>query len=70
MIIKFYDGCIVKDETKDYILYKKNISDGIIEEFYKEKTQDKLQKEITNLQEQLNAAQEAIDFLIEMGGDV
>lgn len=70
MIVKFYDGCIVKDETKDYILYKKNISDGIIEEFYKEKTQDKLQKEITNLQEQLNAAQEAIDFLIEMGGDV
>lgn len=69
MIVKFYDGCIVKDETKDYILYKKNISDGIIEEFYKEKTQDKLQKEITNLQEQLNAAQEAIDFLIEMGGD-
>ena len=70
MIVKFYDGCIVKDETKDYILYKKNISDGIIEEFYKEKTQDKLQKEITNLQEQLNAAQKAIDFLIEMGGDV
>ena len=70
MIVKFYDGCIVKDETKDYILYKKNISDGIIEEFYKEKPQDKLQKEITNLQEQLNAAQEAIDFLIEMGGDV
>ena len=69
MIVKFYNGCIVKDETKDYILYKKNISDGIIEEFYKEKTQDKLQKEITNLQEQLNAAQEAIDFLIEMGGD-
>lgn len=70
MIVKFYDGCIVKDQTKDYILYKKNISDGIIEEFYKEKTQDKLQKEITNLQEQLNAAQEAIDFLIEIGGDV
>lgn len=69
MIVKFYDGCIVKDETKDYILYKKNISDGIIEEFYKEKTQDKLQKEITSLQEQLNITQEAIDFLIEEGGE-
>ena len=70
MIVKFYDGCIVKDETKDYILYKKNISEGIIEEFYKEKTQDKLQKEITSLKEDLNAAQEAIDYLIEIGGDV
>ena len=70
MIVKFYDGCIIKDETKDYILYKKNISDGIIEEFYKEKTQDKLQKEITSLRDDLNITQEAIDFLIEKGGEV
>ena len=38
MIVKFYDGCIIKDETKDYKLINKIISNGIIQEFYHSKT--------------------------------
>ena len=70
MIVKFYDGCIIKDETKDYKLISKTISNGIIQEFYHSKIEIEIQKEITNLKDDLNAAQEAIDFLIEIGGDV
>ena len=70
MIVKFYDGCIIKDETKDYKLINKTISNGIIQEFYHSKTETEIQKEIASLRDDLNAAQEAIDFLIEMGGDV
>ena len=70
MIVKFYDGCIIKDETKDYKLISKIISNGIIQEFYHSKTKNEIQKEITSLKNDLNAAQEAIDYLIEMGGDV
>ena len=70
MIVKFYDGSIIKDETKDYKLISKIISNGIIQEFYYSKTETEIQKEIANLRDDLNAAQEAIDFLIEIGGDV
>ena len=70
MIVKFYDGSIIKDETKDYKLIKKIIFNGIIQEFYYSKTETEIQKEITSLKNDLNAAQEAIDYLIEMGGDV
>ena len=70
MIVKFYDGSIIKDETKDYKLISKIISNGIIQEFYNSKTKNEIQKEIANLREDLNAAQEAIDYLIEMGGNV
>ena len=69
MIVKFYDGCIIKDKTKDYKLISKIISNGIIQEFYHSKTKNEIQKEIANLREDLNAAQEAIDYLIEIGGD-
>ena len=69
MIVKFYDGCIIKDETKDYKLINKTISNGIIQEFYHSKVKTETQKEITSLRDELNAAQEAIDFLIEIGGD-
>ena len=69
MIVKFYDGCIIKDETKDYKLISKIISNGIIQEFYHSKTKTEIQKEIENLRDDLNATQEAIDYLIEIGGD-
>ena len=70
MIVKFYDGCIIKDETKDYKLISKTISNGIIQEFYHSKTKTEIQKEITSLKDDLNAAKEAIDYLIEIGSDV
>ena len=70
MMVKFYDGCIIKDETKDYKLISKIISNGIIQEFYHSKTKTEIQKEIANLKDGLNAAQEAIDYLIKIGGDV
>lgn len=69
MIVKFYDGCIIKDETKDYKLINKTISNGIIQEFYHSKTENEIQKEIANLRNDLDAAQKAIDYLIEIGGD-
>ena len=70
MIVKFYDGCIIKDETKDYKLINKTISNGIIQEFYHSKTKTDIQKEIAGLRDDLNAAQAAIDYLIEIGGEV
>ena len=70
MIVKFYDGCIIKDETKDYELINKTISNGIIQEFYHSKIETKIQKEIASLRDDLNITQEAIDFLIEKGGEV
>ena len=69
MIVKFYDGCIIKDETKDYKLINKTISNGIIQEFYHSKTEPEIQKEIASLRDGLNTTQEAIDYLIEIGGD-
>ena len=49
MIVKFYDGCIIKDETKDYKLINKIISNDIIQEFYHSKLKTETQKEITIL---------------------
>ena len=71
MILKFYKNSY--DPNKKYILYKKieNASETI--EYYKEieKTKEELYvEELQDVKEQLNATQEAIDFLIEMGGDV
>ena len=70
MIVKFYDGSIIKDETKDYKLINKTISNGIIQEFYHSKIETEIQKEIASLRDDLNITQEAIDFLIEKGGEV
>ena len=70
MIIKFYDGCIIKDETKDYKLINEIIANGIIQEFYHSKAKTEIQKEIASLRDDLNITQEAIDFLIEKGGEV
>ena len=70
MIVKFYDGSIIKDETKDYKLIKKIIFNGIIQEFYHSKAKTEIQKEIISLKDDLNAAKEAIDYLIEIGSDV
>ncbi len=71
MILKFYKNGYNPD--KKYILYKKiDNASGTIE-YYKEikKTKEELYvEELQNVKEQLNAAQEAIDFLIEIGGDV
>ncbi len=71
MVLKFYKNGY--DANKKYILYKKidNASETI--EYYKEikKTKEELYaEELQGVKEQLNAAQEAIDFLIEIGGDV
>ena len=70
MILKFYKNGY--DPNKKYILSKKidNVNGSI--EYYKEieKTKEELYiEEQQNVKEQLNAAQEAIDFLIEIGGD-
>ena len=70
MIVKFYDGCIIKDETKDYKLISKTISNGVTQEFYHSEIETEIQKEIANLRDDLNAAKEAIDYLIEIGSDV
>ena len=70
MIVKFDDGWIIKDETKDYKLISKTISNSIVQELNNSKIETEIQKEITSLKNDLNAAQEAIDYLIEMGGDV
>ena len=77
MIVKFYDGCIIKDETKIYFLDKKVSTPDTLFLYYKskERTKDEIEKEklnneINSLKEELNAAQEAIDFLIQIGGEV
>ena len=71
MILKFYKNGY--DPNKKYILYKKIDSTNGSIEYYKEaqKAKEELYvEELQDIKEQLNAAQEAIDFLIEMGGDV
>ena len=71
MILKFYKNSY--DPNKKYILYKKIDSANGTVEYYKEieKTKEELYvEELQDVKEQLNATQEAIDFLIEMGGDV
>ena len=71
MTLKFYKNGY--DPNKKYILYKKidNVNGSI--EYYKEieKTKEELYiEEQQNVKKQLNAVQEATDFLIVMGGDV
>ena len=71
MILKFYKNGY--DPNEKYILYKKiDNANGSIE-YYKEieKTKEELYvEELQNIKEQLNITQEAIDFLIEEGGEV
>ena len=76
-IIKYYNNTLEKDETKTYYLDKKVSTPDTLFLYYKskEKTKDEIEKEelnneINSLKEELNAAQEAIDFLIQIGGEV
>lgn len=76
-IIKYYNNTLEKDETKIYFLYKKVSTPDTLFLYYKskEKTKDEIEKEelineINSLKEELNTAQAAIDFLIQIGGDV
>ena len=75
--IKYYDDTLEKDETKIYYLYKKVSTTDTLFLYYKtkEKTKDEIEKEelnneINSLKEELKVAQEAIDYLIEIGGDI
>ena len=76
-IIKYYNDTLEKDETKTYYLDKKVSTPGTLFLYYKskEKTKDEIEKEelnneINSLKEELQVAQEAIDYLIEIGGDI
>ena len=76
-VIKYYNNTLEKDETKIYFLYKKVSTPGTLFLYYKskEKTKDEIEKEelnneINSLKEELKVAQEAIDYLIEIGGDI
>ena len=76
-IIKYYNNTLEKDETKTYYLDKKVSTPGTLFLYYKskEKTKDEIEKEelnneINSLKEELKVAQEAIDYLIEIGGDI
>ena len=75
--IKYYDDTLEKDETKTYYLDKKVSTKDTLFLYYKskEKTKDEIEKEelnneINSLKEELKVAQEAIDYLIEIGGDI
>ena len=76
-IIKYYNNTLEKDETKTYYLDKKVSTPDTLFLYYKsiEKTKEELEKEelkaeINILKEELKVAQEAIDYLIEIGGDI
>lgn len=76
-VIKYYNDTLEKDETKTYYLDKKVSTPDTLFLYYKskEKTKDEIEKEelknkINSLKEELNTAQEAIDFLIQIGGEV
>ena len=76
-LIKYYNDTLEKDETKIYFLCKKVSTPDTLFLYYKskEKTKDEIEKEelnnkINSLKEELNTAQEAIDFLIQIGGEV
>ena len=76
-VIKYYNDTLEKDETKIYYLDKKVSTPGTLFLYYKsiEKTKEELEKEelkaeINILKEELKVAQEAIDYLIEIGGDI
>ena len=77
MIVYYYDGQLEKDENKVYYLFKKVSTQDTLFLYYKskEKTKDEIEKEelnneINSLKEELKVAQEAIDYLIEIGGDI
>ena len=76
-IIEYYNDLLEKDETKTYYLDKKVSTPDTLFLYYKskEKTKEELEKEelkneINSLKEELKIAQEAIDFLIQIGGEV
>ena len=76
-IIEYYNNTLEKDETKTYYLDKKVSTKDTLFLYYKsiEKTKEELEKEelkaeINILKEELKVAQEAIDYLIEIGGDI
>ena len=76
-VIKYYNDTLEKDETKIYYLDKKVSTQDTLFLYYKskEKTKDEIEKEelnnkINSLKEEINTAQEAIDFLIQIGGEV
>ena len=76
-IIEYYNNTLEKDETKTYYLDKKVSTPDTLFLYYKsiEKTKEELEKEelkaeINILKEELKVAQEAIDYLIEIGGDI
>ena len=76
-IIEYYNNTLEKDETKTYYLDKKVSTPDTLFLYYKskERTKDEIEKEklnneIKSLKEELNVAQEAIDFLIQIGGNV
>ena len=76
-IIKYYNNTLEKDETKTYYLGKKVSTPDTLFLYYKsrKKTKDEIEKEelinkINSLKEELKVAQEAIDYLIEIGGEV
>ena len=76
-VISYYNDTLEKDETKTYYLDKKVSTQDTLFLYYKskEKTKDEIEKEelnneINSLKEELKVAQEAIDYLIEIGGDI
>ena len=77
MIVYYYDGQLEKDDNKEYYLFKRVSTQGTLFLYYKskEKTKDEIEKEelkneINSLKEELKVAQEAIDFLIQIGGEI
>ena len=82
--VKFYDGCIVKDETKEYELYKVIEVQGIREEYYKlaEKNEieemqgviDKLEKQLEEQQQisqiNSNSIMEVYEIILNEGGEI
>ena len=77
MIVYYYDGQLEKDDNKEYYLFKRVSTKDTLFLYYKskEKTKDEIEKEelkaeINILKEELKVAQEAIDYLIEIGGDI
>ena len=66
MIVYYYDGQLEKDDNKEYYLFKRVSTKDTLFLYYKskEKTKDEIEKE------ELKVAQEAIDYLIEIGGDI
>ena len=77
MIVYYYDGQLEKDDNKEYYLFKRVSTKDTLFLYYKskEKTKDEIEKEelinkINSLKEELKVAQEAIDYLIEIGGEV